>query len=559
MHLISVDYQTLLIPHPAMLSDDATTELVDAISQNHPWIIEILGVLPVLAFLDAVNPHHRLHICELVGTVPIWSWTVTPAAYTTLFSGDDTEEGNGEEEDDDDENGGVRPCHMDEIGETHHWMATDGRHGHQYAVSNAETLRRCLSASPRRPISNLNGKLKDRDARVHRLEIIRVSPRRDKPRRSLSSSASEVSSLKDLVSESSKVRVDLASRLVTIVTSGWIIMAGCLGAALKTECFLGAAYLCIVGLTGLCVHLLYGSQPRTLMYKEPSGVNRMVVVARHSNATSWKVFYGDSNILKSLLEQPLTSEHQSLSKSTRGTLRNILRGLILAQWAVALSAAARKDANGIVVYFWVLVSAVAFRHLATPTMGVQLWMKSHAGVVIERYQLKLSSRLSLLSTLVALNPDTPPFSPESDAETASGDVDPMGWLDTVWRESALRRRWEETLRRALTATFQATPVGNVAVSGHKDDFWQSVDWKGTWKVEKKPKPKKKKKKKVEHDEGEAEPPVLVEIPVAPEADEWLPSIYEGLNMTARVQTEAERLVTRSKPKVVDEEDLKILI
>lgn len=518
---ISVDYQTLLTPHPAILSDDATT-LLNEVSNTYPWIYDILGVLPVSAFLDVVNPHRRLHICQLVGTVPLWSWTVTPAAYTTLLAGDgfDDEIENGGDEDAD--ISPLSPCHMDGFGETRQWTATDGRYGHQYVVANAETLRRCLSASPRRPIPNLNPRLEDMGARIHRLEIIRVSPRLATARQPKQASPSEDP-------DSWKPQFDSRSRFNTIVTSGWIMMAGCLGAALKTQCFLGGAYLVIVSFTGLCIQILYGGQPRTLLHNHISGVNRMVLVAEHSNATSWKAFYGDSNILNSLLKHPLRSDHAPLSIPVRRLLRTMLRGLILAQWAVALTAAARKDVDGIVVCFWVLVSALASRYLATPIMGAQIWMRSYAGIVMERYRLKLSSRRSLLSTLVALNPDTPPLF-EGDSGAVAEDNDPMGWLDTVWKNSPSRRQWEEVQRKALTETFQKLPVGKVASSGHKDDFWRVSDL--TWQAE-------------SHGKGGSE---AGESMISGDygLDESLSSIHEGLNMAARVQAEAERLVAWRK-------------
>lgn len=498
-----------------------------------------MGVLPAFAFLDVVNPHRRLHICHLVGTVPIWSWTVTPAAYTALLPGKDPSDGT---EDYDAESNDVRPCHLDGFGETPPLMAIDGRHGYQYVVANAKTLRCCLSVSPRRPISNQNTGLKDESTRAHRLEIIRVSPRLPGTSHREWSSSSNGITLGGLLPGSRKLRVDSTARLTTIITSGWVILAGCLGAALKTQCFLGAAYLIIVSLTGLCIQILYGSQPRTLIHDSPSGVNRMVVVAEHSNTTSWKAFYGDSSLLKSLLKHPLTSEYSSLSKQQRKVLQILLRGLILGQWVIALSAAVSKDASGILVFFWVLVSNMTFRYLATPTMGAHIWMRSYAGIVIERYQLKLSCRLSLLSTLVALNPDTPPLTTRHDTEAISESSDPMGWLDTVWRDNPSRRHWEETLRKALTETFQKFPVSKVASSGHKNEFWQTLGF--SWQSDKK---------------GESKAG-LSSIIGKTEAEDWLPSVQEGLNMAARVQAEAERLVTRSNTQNDDDvEEVKILI
>lgn len=523
------DYRSLLPSYPAIRHDANTiVEAILSLSRKHPWTTQLLAVLPLATLLDLVDIDRKLHIFQLVGAVPLWSWTVTPGSIKTLLAEPSHDGFN-----DDNDEVQLRPCHMDAFGQTMQWMATDGRHGAHYVVANPETLRRCLSASPSQPIVNRSAKLKSRDAETHHLEVIRVSSTRTTPRSKVRNPTGGLP-LAGFLLDSWRRRRDPTSFYTAVVVSGWILIVASIGAAVFLECFWGASYLANVCLTGLCIQLLHGGQSRRL-HPKLSGYNRMIMVSQHSNATSWKVFYGDSAILNALLRLPLKCDPSYMSPVFRSVLRFVLRLLSVVHWGTALGAAVAQGWDAVFVCSWVLFSTITTTYLLPPTVGAKIWMPSFAGVVMERYPLKLSSRRSLLSTLLALNPDTTPLSSHNRLTARYRDLDraTMSWLDTMWKDGPSRRSWEEALRKALTETFQNHSVDEVARRGHEERFWEAstLKWQAEWDG-------------ASTQGSEAGYDDLTDPSAMPAS--WLPCIHEGLNMAARVQAEAERLVVKAK-------------
>jgi hypothetical protein len=552
MYHMSVDPMSLFGYYPAavpgspagvMAAMDVRAAL-DAILAHQPWLAELFAVLPLAVFLDFIDTGRKLHIFQLVGAVPVWSWPVPPAASRILLAERTDEDFEG---DDDGDERLPPPCHLDAYGESPQWMAIDGKNGDHYVVANPETVRRCIAASPSHRIPNHHVNMRNKDARVHQLEIVRVTKTSSSARSANNGSLPSIDRSLDTWRRHSTIRFVVVSGL------GRVLMALFITAAIVLEFFWGAAFLTTVCLTGLVVHLLHGRQHRRLVHDSPSGMDRMIIVSEHASTTSWKAFYGDSATLKSLLSLPLKPEPSHSSPGFRRVLRGVLQLLILTQWATAVGAATRRDWDSLFIFLWIVFSTVTSALILSPAAGARAWMRSHAGIVIERYQMRLSSRRSLLSSLLALNPDTAPLSTDFDrhSDTQSemqgqqGMDAPsqMGWLDPLLRDSPARKRWEEASRRALSETFNQFSVQEVASEGHEDRFWQSADL--SWQTDYDGTAAKRLQRLSKEKGGSSLSKMLA---ATSKPDHWVPSVQEGLYVAARVQAEAERQVAEAQAR-----------
>lgn len=547
MYHMSVDPMSLFGYYPAVPESPAgvmATDIratLDAILRHQPWLSELFAILPLAVFLDFIDISRKLHIFQLVGAVPVWSWPVTPAASRILFAGRSDE---GFEGDDDDRQ--PSPCHLDAYGESPQWMAIDGRHGDHYVVANSETVRRCISASPSHLIPNKHVNMQNKDARVHQLEIIRVT------KTSSSARSANNGSLPSINRSLDTWRRHSTTRFVVVSGLGRVLMALLITAAIVLDYPWGATFLTSICLTGFMVHLLHGRQHRRLVHDSPSGTERMIIVSENSSTTSWKAFYGDSATLKSLLSLPLRPEPLHMTPAFRRALRLVLRILILTQWATAVGAAAKRDWDSVFIFLWIVFSVATDGSILTPAAGARAWMRSHAGIAIERYRLKLSSRRSLLSSLLALNPDTAPLSPDfdkysdthSEMQGQQGLDAPsqMGWLDPLLRDSPARKRWEEASRRALSETFSQFSVQEVAADGNEEKFWQSANL--TWQTDYDGTTARRLQRLSKEKSGSS----LSKMTTTTKPDHWVSNVQEGLYVAARVQAEAERLLAEARAR-----------
>ncbi|KAH6640306.1 hypothetical protein F5144DRAFT_559938 [Chaetomium tenue] len=80
---------------------------------------------------------------------------------------------------------------------------------------------------------------------------------------------------------------------------------------------------------------------------------------------------------------------------------------------------------------------------------------------MHRYTTTLSSRRALLSTLVALNPDT--FAERDSKEDRTGlSREGMAWADPILKPSGSRTAWEGAMREALNEVQAREPTAIVA-------------------------------------------------------------------------------------------------
>lgn len=439
--------------------DDARSTLQETLN-SHPWLPELAGLLPMSALLEFVDTAKKLHIFQLVGEVPLWSWPITPAGSRVLLSTND----------------GADSCHLDAFGNSISWMATDGRYGDHYNVPNSETLRIWLSTEKPHVLHNCHENMKITEQRVHDLEVIRVTK--------ASLSGLDLSSFSSLVrylpGELSSVKT-LRFLMVSLV--GWIVLFVCIILAVLLKCFTGVVFLILVPITGLFVFLLHGNRPRTPIRQGFGMSDRIIVVYDHPNSTNWKIFCGKGGVINSILNLPLKARRERLAPTLERPVRIALRVLIIGQWAIMLASASLKNWNSIIICFWITLCIATHAYLLPPTVGVQCWAKSYAGISFERYQIKLSSRRAVLNTIMALNLDTVPWSKKNlaPAPVQKWLDGAMTWIDPVLKQCPDRTRWEKASREALTQSAKHFSIEQLASADLISAVWQSD--RLTWHIE----------------------------------------------------------------------------
>jgi hypothetical protein len=137
---------------------DRAIESLRSILANHPWVSEVAGILPLSALIDFVDVPLKLHVFELVGGVPLWSWPITPAGSRLLLSNKATQEA---------------LC-LDRFGHSTGLVGLDGRYGEQYFVSSPETLRLVLESQHVVAVENEHENMKAQDLRAQNLEVVFV-------------------------------------------------------------------------------------------------------------------------------------------------------------------------------------------------------------------------------------------------------------------------------------------------------------------------------------------------------------------------------------------------
>jgi hypothetical protein len=264
--------------------ESAVKGLAAILDRNH-WVAELAGILPLSALIDFIDIPPKLHIFQLAGAAPLWSWPVTPAGSRLLLSDDKPLQ---------------QGCYLDRYGNSVALLGLDGRWGERYNLASPETVRLCVTSHRACTIDNLHGNMNDDDKRIQNLEVIYVSRLQPPNRHELSSSW-----LRHVLLDPWWM---YSPRYLATSILGWITLLGMIAMCIILQTYLAMAFLLVVPLTGTVIFALYGSSPRGLLVTEPvSGkrYNRLILVAEHVNAADWIVFYGESTIVNSLLNRPL--------------------------------------------------------------------------------------------------------------------------------------------------------------------------------------------------------------------------------------------------------------
>jgi hypothetical protein len=398
------------------------------------WARGLAGIFPLSALIDFIDIPNKIHIYELTGAIPLWSWPVTPSGSRILLS----------------DQFAKKYCYLDEYGASMPSLALDGRYGDNYATSCPETVRLCLSSQPVREIANNHQNMADENPRIQNLEIVLVGrlPGKEKSR------AETKPQVAPWVSFSRGPAMSLRYWIVSI--SGWALLTGMIIMSGILECYVALGFLVAIPATGLVISALFGSRPRKLLVDTHSRYNRLVLVTKHMNHTDWIVFYGESTIVNSLLNRPLEPTGGPVPPLMVNLLRFLLRVLILGQWGLVIASAALQEWDAFFVTFWLVFCIFSHAYLLPPSVGAKDWMRYNAGIRIERFGTKLSSRRALLNTIIALNPDSFALVPstENDVDWAKFDRDAMRWVDPILAPGTSRSKWEEATRQAMKEAAQ---------------------------------------------------------------------------------------------------------
>ncbi|KAJ4171715.1 hypothetical protein NW754_000294 [Fusarium falciforme] len=406
----------------------ATITSLSDILQRHAWVGELAGILPLSALIDFVDVPRKLHVLQLAGGVPLWSWVITPAGSRLLLA--------------DPPEFASRACVLDRFGSTVALEVLDGRYGDRYFAASPETLRLLLASLPLDEVVNDHANMADADLRAQTLEVVHVS-RRDPGFAQATSTARP--RWRRLLHDTRHVADPLC--LATVVL-GWSLLVGMLVMTAFFETWISFAFCWLIPVTGLVVFALHGNRPRKLVDKQSDYV-RLLLISEHMNSAEWIVVYGESSIVNSLVNRPLEPMGPSLSASATAVCRFLLRACIIGQWALVLAAAATKDWNAYFICIWVSLSIFSHSYLITPTRVARAWAKERANLKIERLSTRLSSRRALLNTVIALNPDSFPHDEAGATDWTQFYAQGLKWLDPILKSSDNRTRWEEATRQAM--------------------------------------------------------------------------------------------------------------
>ena len=409
---------------------ESAADALVGILQRNSWIGELAGILPLSALIDFIDIPAKLHIFQLAGAAPLWSWPVTPAGSRLLLSDDSILR---------------RICYLDRYSFSVPLIGLDGRFGASYAVANPETVRLSLGSLPISIVDNPHENMNGDDLRIQTLEVVHVT-RLESENRGASSSW-----LRCTFTDPWRM---YSTRYLATSALGWILWMAAISTAIILGTYIALAFLVAIPVTGVVIFILYGSTPRGLLVSQSGSnrVNRLILVAEHMNSAHWTAFYGESTIVNSLLNRPIKPRGPSVSLAVRPVFHIILRVLILGQWGMALAAAATKDWNSYLICFWVAFCIFVHAYVIPVGSLAGDWAKSFACIRMEYYQTTLSSRRTMLNTILALNPDSFALDVEKREIRTSFDAEALKWIDPILEPGVNRTRWQEASLKAMNET-----------------------------------------------------------------------------------------------------------
>ena len=417
----------------------------------------IAGILPLFALIDLTNAEQTLHWYQLSGRSMMWNWVITPACARLLLSHDRT-----------------RACCLDQYGAVTPLNCIDGRWGDAYPCSSPRTIRACMGVAALKEIDDLPRPDGGGD-RPQRLRIILVSS-----------------------VESIKKKGLLGARMTTswwywaiVSLSGWVVFLAVLVTTVLAELYIAASYLVVLLLTGVVIRESYGHRARKITEQEQNPYRRLVVAADNFNGGEWTAFIGPSWLVSPLLNRPLNQKDQPTYPRL---LQCLLCILVAFQWGLTITACGCQDWNAFVVFAWIVLCALTSSFLYGEHASAKSWLKSNK-LRLERKEVELSCRRSMLSLLVALNATTSSKSPSSTtppsttppsttmSSTTTLSTAPPGttalsptppgtgkttstrWIDPILAPSGDRTAWEVALQGCLEKEQWKERIQECLVSG----------------------------------------------------------------------------------------------
>lgn len=361
----------------------------------------LAGILPLSTLIEFIDSDTKLHSYQLSGRGIAWNWPITPTGARLLL--EFCHEGRQKES-----------CVLDQKGGAAPLYCIDMRWGDVFNCINPFTIRTCIESIP--CMKNIEDMEADQQYRPQRLEIIHVFLRSD----------INDPEARKLLSKKSSPEWLIALAL------GWGLWLGmCIFSMLTTPRLgLAFAYLLMVALTGCWVRTMYGSRARRLIKTEQTKWRRGTIVTDHFNDTNWCLFFGNSNLVDSLLNKPLLRKTQNqprwMKPSTYTTLMKLIfRLLVAGQWGLIVAASAIQDWDAIIISVFITLCICTSAFIFRTEDSVELWLKTNC-VGLEKMTVTFSGRRAMLTALYAISPD-----------------DTFRWVDPILATSEDRTRWEK--------------------------------------------------------------------------------------------------------------------
>lgn len=380
-------------------------------------IQQLAGILPLTALVEFIDLPTKLHGFHLTGHVSLWNWPITPAGARLLLQTHDNADA----------------CCLDSFDRSATLHCIDGRFGDIYPSSTPTTTRLWLGTlKPSFNVGNLSARMRQEHIRRQRLEVILIMSNPDvAPRPPINPRLPFLYSI---------VRTGwrpLRYKLLTL--TGWVLWSAAVALTLASKLYVAAAYLLLLPLSGITVKYTHGGQPRRLLDDRIAEYKRVVVATNSLNASDWWLFYGGSPTVNSLLNKPLNRVGRPAGRQAAV----VLQVLILGQWALAVGSCALQDWNAIVVSLWLAFCSFSSAYLYPANQGVRDWLEMDCGLKARKVTAEFSSRRSMLSAMVYLNPDT---------KTGS-----LSWMNPILAPCDERTRWEAALLKYIEDSCKLFP------------------------------------------------------------------------------------------------------
>ena len=367
------------------------------------WAQQLMSILPLSALIEFIDVITKLHVFELNGSVPLWSWPVTPPGARLLLSPED----------------GTNACCLDRPTRRADLHCIDGRYGNCYPSSTSATTRLYITAKKTNiKVENMSPNMAEKGLRTQSLDIFIVCDQEPV--------ASKWSSLR-----ASRILNDCfpgrRPKYWLLSGVGWLCITGMAVTSILAGWYIATAYLVLMPFTGFIVQLTHGGSPRRLLDQPISPWPRLVVVTNSLNDFEWFAFYGRSSTLDSLLNKPI---FKASSTPAPNALRHLIRLLIAGQWILAVVASTQQDWNAGFISFWIFFCSAVSTYGYQPWESVEDWLQYTCSIHTKRIHAKFSTRRSMLSALLYLNPDS---------KNKCTD-----WIDPILSNKQERHEWEST-------------------------------------------------------------------------------------------------------------------
>jgi len=389
------------------------------------WLQQLAGILPLTALIEFIDLATKLHVFELGGAVSLWHWPVTPAGARLLLSSRENTDA----------------CCLDHIENCTILHCIDGRYGDNYPSSTPTTTRLCVSTREVAiRVENDSPNMKAEGGRKQKLEVVLLTQLQPTFLSNLADplvSKQPSSFLRRYVRGLSAYSVKY--RIVAGV--GWACWIGATIVSFMARLYVAGAYLLLMPLTGLLVRITHGSAPRHLLDERSSDFQRMVVATSSMNGSDWFAFYGGSYTVNSLLNKPL---YRVGVAPISTIIKILLRVLIGGQWVLIVGSCALQDWNALVISMWLTFCLLISTFAYPPESSVRDWLRYSCNISVERIQAEFSTRRSMLSAMIYLNPDS------IERRTK--------WIDPILADTAERREWESAVLRFIADGMFSFPL-----------------------------------------------------------------------------------------------------